>query len=361
MSTLTPSLGPVLIVGTGLIGTSIALSLRRAGVEVLLDDSEPGQAIVARELGAGSLLTELDQPTIVVVSVPPRHAAETLARVSKTFPDAVITDVTSVKSAVLRDAIAMGADPSRLVGGHPMAGREVSGATAARVDLLDDRLWILTPDNASVESLSMVMQLVSTCGAYAIEMTAEEHDRAVALVSHAPQLLSSVLAGQLVEADEAYVRVAGQGLRDMTRIAASDDRLWSDILSTNAVPVADVLDSIIQSLTAARNGLLALNDGREDSQISDVLVAGVDGQRRIPGKHGGTVTSYESVAVMLADAPGELARLFAAAGDEGINTEDVRIEHILGRPSGLVEVFVSLDRGEALRDALRARGFDVRA
>ncbi|MGI9136100.1 MAG: prephenate dehydrogenase, partial [Candidatus Nanopelagicales bacterium] len=126
-------------------------------------------------------------------------------------------------------------------------------------------------------------------------------------------------------------------------------------------PVADVLDSIIASLTTAREGLRVMSAGGADSQIADVLLAGAEGQQRIPGKHGGTPAAYESVAVMLADSPGELARLFAAAGDEGINTEDVRIEHILGRPSGLVEVFVSPERGEALRVALRARGFDVRA
>lgn len=361
MSSPAEPLGPVLIVGTGLIGTSIGLSLRRAGIEVLLDDVVPGQAIVARELGAGTLLTDRDRPRIVVVSVPPRHAAETLARVSRQFPEAVVTDVTSVKAAVLREAIALGADPLRLVGGHPMAGREVSGATAARVDLLDDRLWILTRGDASVESLRSVMQLVSACGAYAIDMTPEEHDRAVALVSHAPQVLSSVLAGELVTADEAYVRVAGQGLRDMTRIAASDDQLWTDILSTNAGPVVDVLDSIIARLTAARDSLHVVSGGGSDSHLAEVLVSGADGQRRIPGKHGGVAAEYESVAVMLADAPGELARLFAAAGDEGINTEDVRIEHILGRPSGLVEVFVSPERGRPLREALEARGFDVRA
>ena len=359
MASASAPLGPVLIVGTGLIGTSIGLSLRRAGVEVLLDDVLPGQAIVARELGAGAVLGPSDRPSIVVVSVPPRHAAATIARVSREFPDAVITDVTSVKAAVLHEAITLGAEPSRLVGGHPMAGREVSGATAARVDLLDDRLWILTPAGASPESLAAVTQLVGACGALPICMTPEEHDRAVALVSHAPQVLSSVLAGELVDADEAYVRVAGQGLRDMTRIAASDDQLWTDILSTNAGPVADVLDSIIARLTAARASLKS--DGLAPEPITEVLRTGAAGQRRIPGKHGGTAAPYESVAVMLADAPGELARLFAAAGDEGINTEDVRIEHILGRPSGLVEVFVSPDRGEALRSALRARGFDVRA
>jgi prephenate dehydrogenase len=162
MTAVTPALGPVLIVGTGLIGTSIGLSLRRAGVDVFLDDIIPGQAIVARELGAGDLLTEDSRPLLIVVSVPPRFAAETIARVSQEYPESVVTDVTSVKGAVLREAIARGADPARLVGGHPMAGREVSGATAARVDLLNDRLWILTPGLATGTSLDVVRLLIST-------------------------------------------------------------------------------------------------------------------------------------------------------------------------------------------------------
>lgn len=357
----TDSLSPVLIIGTGLIGTSIGLALRRAGVDVILEDLVPGQAIVARELGAGRVLEGQCRPRIVVVSVPPRHAAETIARASATYPNAVITDVTSVKAAVLDEARTRGADPARLVGGHPMAGREVSGATAARVDLLDDRLWILTPESATPEAVEMVTSLVAACGATAVQMSAAEHDRAVALVSHTPQVLSSVLAAALLDADEDYVRVAGQGLRDMTRIAASDDRLWTDILSTNAEPVADVLDRIIASLQQARTALRGAGETGADAQVTALLRNGAAGQRRIPGKHGGSASDYECIAVMLADAPGELARLFAAAGDEGINTEDVRIEHVLGRPSGLVEVFVSPDRGEILRAALRARGFDVRA
>jgi prephenate dehydrogenase len=137
--------------------------------------------------------------------------------------------------------------------------------------------------------------------------------------------------------------------------------MWTDILNTNAEPVAEVLDAIIARLSDARESLRASAAGQESSRITDVLRAGSVGHMRIPGKHGGSPAAYECVAVMLADSPGELARLFAAAGDEGINTEDVRIEHILGRPSGLVEVFVSQDRGDTLRQALRARGFDVRA
>ncbi|CAB4882348.1 unannotated protein [freshwater metagenome] len=203
---------------------------------------------------------------------------------------------------------------------------------------------------------------MSTCGAYSLEMTAVEHDRAVALVSHTPQLLSSILAAQLVAADDAYVRVAGQGLRDMTRIAGSDSGLWTDILGVNAAPVADVLDGILADLQQAVAALRAVASGDLDKVqvVTDELVSGARGRQRIPGKHGAVASAYSEVAVMLADRPGELGRLFTAVGETAVNLEDIRIEHVLGRQSGLVELAVRPESVGALEDALRTKGFDVR-
>ncbi len=356
-------IGPVLVIGTGLIGTSIALALRRAGVVVLLEDLDKEQAEIAARMGAGVLATADADPAVVVVAVPPRHAAAVIARASGEFPRATITDVTSVKSKVLADARALGADPSRLIGGHPMAGREVSGAASARADLLDDRLWILTPtDVTAPEHARAGYRLATTCGSYPVEMTAPEHDRAVALVSHAPQLLSTVLAAQLVNADPAHVKVAGQGLRDMTRIAGSDSSLWTDILSVNAEPVAAVLDGVIADLQRVSQALRAVAGGEQSSLdvVTEELKRGAVGRGRIPGKHGAEPSAYAVIAVMLVDRPGELARLFTAVGETTVNLEDIRIEHVLGRQSGLVELSVHPDSVEALAAALRSRNFDVR-
>ena len=348
--------GSVLVIGTGLLGTSVALALRRAGVAVLLEDVDPKHVAVAVERGAGTSVRDGDTPDVVVVACPPRHAATALADASRRFPGATLTDVTSVKGPVLNEALKQGADPGRLVGGHPMAGREVSGPAGARADLFDDRLWIVTPGVADVEHVMQVHRLVTTCGGYAVEMEAADHDLAVALVSHAPQVVSSALAAQLLDADEAYVRIAGQGLRDMTRIAASNVVMWSDILEVNGVPVADVLDQLARSLQGTAD---ALRFGQE-ADIVEALTDGVAGQLRIPGKHGAAAERYAEVTVQLADRSGELARMFVAAADAGINVEDVRIEHVLGRPSGLVSLFVLPGSDVALSAALRACDFDVR-
>lgn len=350
------TLGPVLVIGTGLIGTSIGQSLQRANIEVWLEDINSSSAWTAAQMGAGVPLEPERIPSTVVVAVPPRIAGQVMAQASQRFPNATVTDVASVKASVLADARAAGGDMTRIVGGHPMAGREIAGAIGARVDLLDDRLWIITPDfETGAEALMQVHRLITACGSYAVEMSPLEHDQAVALVSHAPQLVSSVLAAQLVEAKDEHVRVAGQGLRDMTRIAGSDPQLWDDILSANPGPVAVVLRQLIAGL---QNALVSVESGEG---ISSLLEQGNIGRARVPGKHGASAEEFAVVPVMIADRPGELARLFTAAAEADVSIEDVTIEHVLGRPSGLVELAVTTSAAVSLRSALAEGGFDVRA
>ncbi len=143
---------PVLIVGTGLIGTSLALSLRRRGVVVWLGDRDPDAVEVAVSRGAGEPFpvdfggeSGAPEPGLVVVAVPPAVTASAVADALRRFPGAVVTDVASVKVPIHRALVAAGVDASRYVGGHPMAGREVSGPAAARADLIDDRPWVITP------------------------------------------------------------------------------------------------------------------------------------------------------------------------------------------------------------------------
>jgi len=351
-----PVAGPVLVVGSGLLGASIGLALRRAGVQVWLDDVDADAVAEAVERGAGETWQPgAGEPRLVVVAVPPAAAGAAMAKAGA-FADATVTDVTSVKAEPLAAARAAGADAARLVGGHPMAGRETSGAAAARHDLFDDRVWVISPlpesDPGRVEA---VRDLVVTCGAVPVVMAPEDHDRAVALTSHAPQLLSSLLAARLLDADPEAVAVSGQGLRDMTRIAGSDPGLWQAILDSNAESVADVLEAYAQDLDA----VIARLRRRDD--VADALARGVEGRLRIPGKHGAAATAYDLVPVIIKDEPGELARVFLAAGDLDVNLEDVRIDHVLGKPSGLVELSVRPEATGRLVEGLRSLGFDVRA
>ena len=234
-------LGTVRVVGTGLLGASIGLGLSASGAQVLLADVSPTSLALARDLGAGT--PDAGEPVdLVVVATPPDVTAAVLLDEIKAHPDAVVTDVASVKAGVLETLRSAGADLRSYVGGHPMAGRERSGAVAARGDLFLGRPWVLSPvEDGDPAALATVRRLALALGAVPVVMPAGEHDEAVALVSHVPQVASSLVAARLRHAPDAAVALAGQGLRDVTRIAGSDPALWAQILAANAGPVAAVL------------------------------------------------------------------------------------------------------------------------
>jgi prephenate dehydrogenase len=347
----------VVVIGTGLIGTSVALALREQGDEVFLADRDPASARMAAELGAGVLLRD-DEPTadVAVLAVPPAAVAATLFDAQKRALARAYTDVASVKARPLREAAELGCDLTTYVAGHPLAGRERSGPAAARGDLFLGRPWALcpTPETSSA-ALEAVTALAVACGAQTVVVDADGHDRAVALVSHGPHVAAAAVAARLESAPEVALGLAGQGVRDVTRIAAGDPELWIGILSSNAGPVADVIDGMAADLAAAA---AALRAGGEKA-VTGLLERGGAGRRRLPGKHGDRAGTYAVVSVVIPDRPGELALLFQAAGVAGVNIEDVTIEHSPGRPVGVVELSVTPAAAERLADELRARGWSV--
>lgn len=357
---MTVTLPPVLIVGTGLIGTSIGLALRQLGGQVWLADADPAAASQASTIGAGDELEFGAEPDLIVIAVPPVSVAAVADRYLALFPTATVTDVASVKAAPLAELVQMGSDLGRFVGGHPMAGREVSGPNAGRADLFQDRLWAVTPTEFTDPSrIDVVKQVATACGAIPIEMDAARHDHAVALTSHTPQILSSVLAGQLVLADADDVALSGQGLRDVTRLAASSPALWTEILAGNATEVAAVIRRLNTELSTLATVLEAYPV--DTGPLIAMLEAGNQGRAALPAKHGGAANPYETVHVVVNDSPGELARLFAAAGAADVNLEDVRIEHTVGRLRAVVELDVAPALAGELRSALESGGWTLRS
>ncbi|MFI9240276.1 prephenate dehydrogenase [Streptomyces cinnamoneus] len=356
-----------LVIGTGLIGTSAALALAGRGVQVHLMDHDPAQARTAAARGAGTDQAPEGRVDLAIVAVPPAHVAMTLAEAIRDDLARAYLDVASVKGGPRRELEELGCDLSGYLGTHPMAGRERSGPMAATADLFEGRPWVLTPTPATdTEVLNLALELVALCRAVPVVMDADAHDRAVALVSHTPQLISSMVAARLREADETAVRLCGQGIRDVTRIAASDPRMWIDILSANPGPVADVLADVAADLEETVTALRALDSADEDKRlggaagIEAVLRRGNAGRSRVPGKHGAAPAAYESVSVLIGDQPGELARIFADAGRAGVNIEDVRIEHATGQQAGLIQLMVEPAAVAGLTATLRDRGWAVR-
>lgn len=356
----------VRIVGVGLIGASLGICLSSNGFRVSIEDPSPTAARLARDLEAGQLADDLtdgpaDAPDVVVVAAPPDVTAGAVIAALDRWPDAVVTDVASVKEAVLVEVLDSGADSSRYVGSHPMAGRERSGTAAARGDLFDGRAWVVVPHEGSTDAaVKKVREIATAVGSAVRVMPAHEHDEAVAAVSHVPQLAASIVAACLRELPESAVGLAGQGLRDVTRVAASDPRLWTQILAGNAPAVRDVLRQVrdqVDDVVAALDALV--DSGGEGSlgTLSRVLEAGNLGHARIPGKHGSAPAAYEVVSVIVPDEPGSLGRLFGDMGNAGINLEDLHLEHGLGQAVGVAEISVVPASVEPLRAELTRLGW----
>lgn len=274
----------VLVLGTGLIGTSIALALRRAGVHVALSDRDAGAVAEAVRMGGGVALRPADPPAdVVVIATPPSTVAGVLGDAQARGLGAVYTDVASTKARIVGEAERAGCDLGSYVPGHPIAGRELSGPLAARADLFAGRPWAVCPHPATGPvAVRAVTELVALCGAECRLLAPDLHDRVVAAVSHAPHLVSAALAARFAAADEVTLSLAGKGLRDTTRIATGAAGLWSDILEHNAESVAAVLDAVVRDLAAAAAALRGPALAGHDA-LADLLTRGNRGRRQIAG------------------------------------------------------------------------------
>lgn len=350
----------VVVLGTGLIGTSIALALREHGIEVALSDPDQASLSLACDLGAGHAL-EADAAgppaDLAVIAAPPAAIPAALHQAQGRGLAHAYTDVASVKGSVLAQAERLGCDMSTFVPGHPMGGREKHGPSAARADLFLGRSWALCPtDKADSATIAAVTELALACRANPLVLDADDHDRAVALVSHAPHVAASAVAARLLGADPAALALAGQGVRDVTRIAAGDPRMWLEILSHNAAPVSAVLDEVAQDLAATAQALRRAST----APVADLLRRGRSGHATIPGKHGVAQTpEYALVPVVIPDEPGALGKLFATAGEAGVNIEDVRIDHSPGLPLGVAQLHVLPGAVQDLARALSEHGWSV--
>jgi len=352
--------GEVRIVGAGLLGTSIGLALTKQGIDVAISSKSTKSVDLAVGYGAGRAVREDDSPKLIVVCVPPQLTPQIVAEELIAFPEAIVTDVASVKAGILAELERLSAPVERYVGSHPMAGRERGGAIAGRADLFVGRPWVITPNVKSDDSgIKLVAALAEALESSVVTVSPKDHDRAVALVSHVPQLVSSLLAARLVDAKNDDVALAGQGLRDTTRIAASDPDLWVQILSANSAEVLQVLRSLSADLATVIGALDNLDSEKAIAQLRHALEAGNIGVEKIPGKHGTKHSTYAQIIVMIDDKPGELARLLTEVGEIGINLEELKLEHSPSAQIGLVELYVLPSAEAALIADLQKRGWRI--
>ena len=343
----------IVIIGAGLIGTSIGLAATKNGLTCAFVDSNPRHQALATQLcGSGESLFADEQVDLVVVATTVPELANVVFDALNKYPKAIVIDIGSIKTKVLLEVSTKASNNvlSRYLGTHPMAGREITGPEGARSDLFAGRAWAVCPHEASKESdVLLIEELIRSFGATAYQMSSEVHDQQVALVSHLPQLLASLLAGSL----KGDLSLAGQGLRDMVRIADSDPLLWSGILSGNQQAIKPLLRQISKQI----DQLIDLDLSRES--VEKVIAAGVVGKSTIPGKHGGVDRDYAKLPVVINDKPGQLAALFLICGEIGVNIEDLSIEHSPAQATGLITLFVAQGDLSTLIKELSGRGWEV--
>ena len=341
----------VRIVGSGLIGTSIGLGLVQRGVIVEMVDSDPSAQLLANDLVGGE---RIENPDLVVLAMPTSHLAAVIKSEIELNPHATFIDVGSVKSEVQLHVETISGLSRRFLPTHPMAGREIGGAGSARADLFQGRSWILTPSSdLDPASKDVVLEMIALLGATAIELSALDHDRAVARISHLPQIASSLVAKQLAGTPAEWMELAGQGLRDTTRIAGSDEGLWKEIIFSNRSELRQLLISLQNDV----QGMIEALENPEE--IATLIAQGRAGKSLIPGKHGGKAREYSYLPIVIDDKPGQLGAIFNECAAMNVNVEDLNIEHSPGQLSALITLALSQSDAEKLSSHLTSIGWNV--
>ena len=346
------------VVGTGLVGTSVALAAGRAGTRCRGFDSDRRVLESAATRGgleaASSLAEAVAGAQLVVVAVPVGAAPDVVREVLDAVgPEVVVTDAASTKRP-----LASIADP-RFVPGHPVAGGATGGPSRAAADLFDAATWFLTPTEASsAESLELVGAFVGSLGARAVRTDAEAHDRLLALTSHLPHALANLLMLRVAEAaeeDDAPLAFAGASLREMTRLAGANATVWSDIFLGNADEIAAALEGLRGSLDELEQ---ALRSGDRERIEATIATAAAARERLESFAYQTAPAQLNRIRIRVPDRPGVLARITQILGAAQINLEDFELRHVSPEYGGVLVILVAgADNAARARELLRREGF----
>jgi prephenate dehydrogenase len=350
----------VAIVGTGLIGTSVAMAAARVGGAVRGWDPDPGHLRRAAERSGLEVAADVDacvaDADVIVVCAPIDAVPPLVTRSLAAAPGAIVTDAASIKGHIAA-AVAGAPGADRFVPGHPLGGSERSGPEHAAPSILDGIVWVLTPSPTTEPgAIDRLSAWIEALGARPVVMDAERHDRLVAFVSHLPQVASTSLMelAATEEADEPEILLlAAGGFRDLTRLAASNPTLWSGILLANRDAILRALDLYAERLAELR-GLVEAGRGEE-------LEAVFDRAKRARLSLAAKPTVRAGVAVLqvqVPDRPGALAELTRAMAEGGVNIEDLQIVHSPEGGRGTVHLTVAASEADAATDVLASGSFD---
>jgi prephenate dehydrogenase len=333
------------LIGVGLMGGSLGLAAQeRAGAAEVRGYSATRATLdLALERGAitvacDSLEEAAAGADFVFVCTPVRLVVEHVKAALAAAPaHAVISDVGSTKGSLMRSLTA--ADQKRCIGGHPLCGSETAGVGNARVSLYEGATYFLTPGaHVDPDAYQRLYNLLGHIGARPVAVDPDEHDRLMALMSHLPHVLANVLmtqAGHHAGSRDALLS-AGPSFRDLTRIAGSNRRVWTDIFLENRPALLAALASFQEGLQEVLEALAADDDVR----LEDTIVRAAEQRQRMLEFEDLRVGDLYRVVVPIPDRPGVLREITVALGDANINIEDMSLHHMSSELGGTLTVYV---------------------
>lgn len=346
----------IAIIGVGLIGGSLGLVWKKRVPDVMIvgyDDDEVLQKALKRgaiDEAAGTAQDAVEDADLVVLATPIRSILSLLEEIAPSLkPGVIVTDVGSVKSPILDLAREVLPEHAAFVGGHPMAGSERRGIDHADTLLFENATYVLCPPGNDAARCSRLITLIEATGARVLLLQASRHDEIAATVSHLPQLLAVGLMNYAAERnrnDEAFLKLAAGGFRDMTRIASSPFHVWQDIILANEGPILDVLAGFATRLQRLRNRIV---EGDLD-ELRELFDSARSSRESIPRDTKGFLHPLADLYVYAVDRPGELLSITRILHDSDINIKDIELLKIREGTGGAFRIGFS-DEGTADRAA----------
>lgn len=355
----------VALIGTGLIGGSLGIRLRerRLAGEVVGYDRDPAALRQAVERGAVdraacSTLEAVQEAALVILAVPVLSVAAVVREIGPALQKgAVVTDVGSTKSEIMRDVEPLMPPGVYFIGGHPMAGSEESGMKGADPALLENAIYVLTPGQSVPDlAIKRLFDLIEAAGAQPLLLEAKRHDHLAAAVSHLPHLVAAALVDCASRSEEAEMikTLAAGGFRDTTRVALGNPEIWRDICVSNRTQLVEAISSLERIIGEVKQ-LLDRSDGAALEQFFSHVR---EFRRRVPHRGRGILPELYEVVALVPDTPGVIGRLAGLLGEAGINISSIEILHVRELEGGSIRLgFRDQKQQEAALIALRAQGY----
>jgi prephenate dehydrogenase len=350
------------IVGTGLIGASVGLAAKRAGIERVAGYDADSEALAAAaergavDEAAETVVAAVEDAQLAVVATPVARLAEDVALALGAGDSATVTDVGSTKGRLCAQV----GDRARYIGGHPVCGSEARGPGHASAELFEGATWFLTPlTETEPERYRLLHGFIASLGAVPVAIDPEAHDRLLALTSHLPHALANIVlnhAGSLRVHGHEPLAAAGGSLRDMTRVAGANPRIWIDIFLDNAGELRSALAEHRRRVEELERAL----EGRDAGWLARWIGEAAGNRRTLLEEAFTDVGELQRVRVHVPDRPGVLSGITQALGAEQINIEDFELQHLSPDRGGTLSVLVAGEQ-EARRaaDLLEAQGYSV--